>query len=157
MRVPGCIVALVIMAATMASAPALAQAPGDPFPTNIVRIYKPLDVKSKILYGDFWLSNTIAYFDQLRGRMAIRFDGALPASANADISEARVYRILNWAQYSRLNRRKNGFCAFPIKWLGLRDLGNMQLRVTLFLTEDYHAATPDDPGICSADSYRLVP
>ncbi len=155
MRIAGWFAALAVALVLLACAPAAAQSPGFPFPDNLIRIYKPIDVRTKIVFGDLWLSNTIAHFAELNGRMQIRFEGTLPASANTDISEARVYRILNWAQYSRFNRRKAGFCSFPIQWLGLRDLGNMQLRVTLFTIDDYHAATPEKPGLCSADTYRL--
>ncbi len=138
-------------------AAAHAQAPSDPFPSGLIRIYKPVEVRTKITYGDLWLSDTNARFDELKGRMDIRYVETLPPSANPDLSGARIYQVLNFAQYFNFNRRKTGFCTLPVKWVGMRDLGQMQLRVTLMVMDDYRAADQGKPSLCIAATYRLPP
>jgi len=136
-------------------ATARAQAPGDPFPSGLIRIYKPVDVRIKITYGDLWMSATIARFDELRGRMEIRYVETLPSSTNPDLSDARVYQILNYAQFFNFNRHKPGFCTIPVKWLAMRDLGDRQLRITLLVIDDLRSPSLGAQGICAAGTYRL--
>jgi len=147
--------AAIVLLVSLAGAAAETPLPGDPFPSNIIRIYKPLDVRTKITYGDLWLSATIGRFDELRGRMDIRYVETLPQSSSPDLSGARLYQILNFTQYFNLNRRKAGFCVYPVKWIAMRDLGQMQLRVTLIVSDDFRTPGNEAQGLCSANTYRL--
>lgn len=156
MRLGGWLSALALGAWIAGAAPpASAQAPGDPYPSNLIRIYKAVDVRTKISLGDLWLSATEGRFDELKGRMELRYVESLPPSADPDLSGARIYQILNYAQYFNFNRRKIGSCTLPAKWMGLRDLGNMQIRVTLIVSDDFHIPVGQNQGLCAADTYRL--
>ena len=155
MRLDGWLSAIALIAWIVGAVPALAETPGDPYPSNLIRIYKAVDVRTKITLGDLWLSATVGRFDQLRGRMEIRYVETLPASADPDLSAARIYQILNYAQYFNFNRRKIGSCTLPAKWVAMRGLGNMQIRVTLIVSDDFHIPVGQNQGICSADTYRL--
>ena len=128
---------------------------GYPFPSGMIRIYKAVEARTRITYGDLWLSDANARFDGLKGRMEIRYVETLPPSANPDLSGARIYQVLNFAQYFNFNRHKAGFCTLPVKWVGMRDLGNMQLRVTLMVMDDYRASDQGKPSLCIAATYRL--
>jgi len=155
MRAIGRLSAIALIVWIAGAVPAMAETPGDPYPSPLIRIYKAVDVRTKITFGDLWLSATVGRFDGLRGRMEIRYVETLPPSADPDLSGARIYQILNYAQYFNINRRKIGSCTLPAKWVGMRDLGNMQIRVTLIMSNDFHIPVGQNQGICSADSYRL--
>jgi hypothetical protein len=155
MRLDGWLRAIALVAWIAGAVPAAAQAPGDPYPSNLIRVYKAVDIRTKITLGDLWLSATEAHFEQLRGRMEIRYVETLPPSADPDLSGARIYQILNYAQYFNTNRRKIGACTLPAKWVGMHDLGNMQIRVTLIVSDDFHAVVDQNQGLCAADTYRL--
>lgn len=155
MRLAARLLAAAFVLTAALGATAHAQAPGDPFPSGVIRIYKPIDTRTRITYGDLWLSATIGRFDELKGRMDIRYVETLPPSANPDLSGARIYQVLNFTQYFNFNRHKAGFCTLAVKWVGMRDLGNMQLRVTLLVMDDYHVSDQGKPALCVAATYRL--
>jgi len=155
MRLAARLLAAAFVLTAALGATAHAQAPGDPYPSGLIRIYKPVEVRTRITYGDLWLSDANARFDELKGRMEIRYVETLPPSANPDLSGARIYQVLNSTQYFNFNRRKAGFCTLAVRWVGMRDLGNMQLRVTLMVMDDYRATDQGKPSLCVAATYRL--
>jgi len=128
-------------------------APGEAYPTAIIRVYRALDVRMKLSYGDLWMSATKARFDNLRGFMELRYSETLPPSTNADLSGARIYQVLNFAHYFDLNRRKLGLCTLPIKWLAMRDQGGRELRVSLLLIDSVHGGG-DQTAVCTAGTFR---
>jgi len=155
MRLAARLLAAAFLLTAALGATARAQAPGDPYPSGVIRVYKAVDTRTRITFGDLWMSDAIARFDELRGRMEIRYVETLPPSANPDLSGARIYQVLNFTQYFNFNRRKAGFCTLAVRWVGMRDLGNMQLRVTLMVMDDYRASDQEKPALCVAATYRL--
>jgi len=166
MKFRTCFLALTVVLALVASAhaadtptapvPATVPIPPpdtDPMPAAQARHFIPYTENET--KGDLDLSATAAVFSKLKGRMALALAGTMPETRDFDTSEAAIYRVTNGDEFFQTNKGKAGPCPLPIRWVAVRALGSLTIRVTLLTIADWKAFKLDGPGRCGASTYQI--
>ena len=148
--------ALVLFALLALPSVAVAAPDESGMPTATVRRYEPYSRGTDYTRGWMKLSTASARFTALKGTMELEYAGEMPASPDFETGGARIFRVNNAAAYFQGNKGKNGFCDKPVQWLGIRPMGEGQVRVTFWTIADYRSYAPGGSAVCSGDSYALV-
>lgn len=148
--------ALILFAVLALPSGAVAAPDDSGMPTAKVRRYEPYSRGTDFTLGWMKLSTASARFTALKGTMELEYAGEMPAGSDFETGGARIFRVKNAAVYFQGNKGKNGFCNEPVRWLGIRPMGEGQVRVTFWTMADYRSYAPGGGELCSGDSYVLV-
>jgi hypothetical protein len=137
----------------------------DPMPTANVRAFIPLSRGTSAALGNLRLSQSLASFSKLNGRMDLELVGLMPDFGDREISGAKIFRVVNSDAFHSANNNSDAPCGVrTITFLGVRLLGDftprsgepdVAIRVSLFSIPDYREVGPNWVGLCRADTYAL--
>jgi hypothetical protein len=143
-------------------APNAETAEGDSYPNGVVREYDSISVGSNTDPGTLYLSTSSAVFSGLKGHMDLQFVGVASNSGDEEISEARIYRVVNADRFYRDNKWPNGLCDRQIEFIGMRLLPDLPasfgypkgaIGVTALTQKNFNRITPS--SVCTGISYLL--
>ncbi|WP_180898704.1 hypothetical protein [Martelella soudanensis] len=138
---------------------AAAKSQVSPMPTDSARSYAALSNGTSSTLGDTMkLSRTSASFSRLEGEMKLQYIDVWNSGNDAEFG-GNVYKVLNADTFFSQNKKKNGFCDQPVRWLTVKDIsgqiGDGAVRIGMLSIDDWRKYKPDALGACSADTYTL--
>jgi len=120
--------------------------------------YYPLSRASN-LDGILVLSTKSARFSERAGSMQLRSASEIntleiPDSWLTRMSGAAIYEVMNWQEYFRANKNKNGFCSNPLRWLTITQERPSDIWVCGYDIEKLQEYRPDKLGLCFCGMWR---